>query len=115
MSPATLLHCTIQPRGTSRIVCVEGEIDLSTVSELRDAIRAAFDGDPETVVIDLSRVTFMDSTGLHALIDADRRTQAGGIRLAIVPACDAVHGPLRMAGLDEFLPFVGPTTQGHRT
>jgi anti-anti-sigma regulatory factor len=54
MDPATMLQCTAQSRGTSRIVCVEGEIDLSTVSELREAIHAAFDGDPETVVIDLS-------------------------------------------------------------
>jgi hypothetical protein len=56
----------------------------------------------------------MDSTALHALIDADRRSQAGGIRLAIVPACDLIHGPLQTAGVDEFLPFVRPTTRGQR-
>jgi anti-anti-sigma factor len=109
--PSALLGCRLERRGTTRIVCVDGEIDLSTVSELRDAIGAAFDDDSETVVVDLSGVTFMDSTGLHALIDADRRSHAGGIRLVIVEGSALVHGPFRKAGLDAFLPFVGPARE----
>jgi anti-sigma B factor antagonist len=100
------LRCSIETRGTTQVVCAEGEIDLSTASQLRDAIRAGFDEGPETLVIDLSGVTFADSTALHALLDADRRALAAGMRLAIVPAPEPVQGPFRATGLESLLPFV---------
>jgi anti-anti-sigma factor len=108
------LRCTVKVHGTSRIVGVEGEIDMYTVSHLRRAMRDAFQAHPETLVIDLAGVTFMDSTGLHALIDAHHRSHADGIRLVIVPGPEVVHHPFRLAGLDRYLPFVGPPTPDGR-
>jgi anti-sigma B factor antagonist len=108
------LRCDIEVRGTTRIVAVDGEIDLATAPELRDVIRQAFGGHPETLVIDLARVTFIDSSGLHALIDADRRSTAAGIRLIIVPAAADVHRPFSLAGLDQVLPFVLPPRSDRR-
>jgi anti-sigma B factor antagonist len=104
------LSCRVEARGTSHIVSVEGEIDLSTVSRLRHAVHEAFEAHPETLVIDLAGVTFMDSTGLHALIDADHRSRAGGIRLVIMPAAEVVHHPFRLAGVDGWLPFARRST-----
>jgi anti-anti-sigma factor len=91
---------------------VEGEIDLSTVSRMRRAVRDAFRAHPETLVIDLAGVTFMDSTALHALIDAHRRSHADGLRLVIVPAADVVHHPFRLAGIDRWLPFARRSAPG---
>jgi anti-anti-sigma factor len=103
-----VLRCDVEVRGRTRIVAVEGEIDLATAAELRDIVRQAFGRRPETLVIDLTRVSFIDSSGLHALIDADHRSTAAGIRLVIVPAAAEVHLPLSLAGLDDVLPFAPP-------
>jgi anti-anti-sigma factor len=104
VDPAAL-RCVVEVRGAGRIVCVEGEIDPSTIRQLRDAIRDAVEASPERLVIDLAGVTFMDSTALHALIDADHRCRAAALHLVIVPAPERVHHPFRIAGLEGRLPF----------
>ena len=58
------------------IVSLHGEIDMNCGPALRDALSAAQHGSPD-VIVDLSGVTFMDSTGLHALIGAYYQ-RAGG-------------------------------------
>jgi anti-anti-sigma factor len=57
--------------GDRWLVSLEGEHDLSTVEELRDKLQAIF-RTGTTVVIDLSRATFIDSSTLGVLINADR-------------------------------------------
>ena len=59
------------------IVSLRGEIDMSCGPALRDALSAAQQGSPD-VIVDLSGVTFMDSTGLNALIGAYHRAPEGG-------------------------------------
>ena len=54
-------------------LCLSGELDLSSTSTLTDAL-AAHDG--QEVVLDLAGVTFLDSTGIRALVEA-RRARAG--------------------------------------
>lgn len=51
---------------------VEGEIDLATVNELKSAIDDAFENSAERLVVDLTRSSFMDSTGLKTLVMANR-------------------------------------------
>jgi anti-sigma B factor antagonist len=56
----------IEHRG--RRLYVEGEIDLTTADQFRAALEAAVAADP-VVVIDMGGVTFIDASGLHALVD----------------------------------------------
>lgn len=73
--------------GTTTCVVVAGELDLATVPKLRDALLRPRPPDAEHVVIDLKRVTFMDSAGLHALMDAhDHWGERLRIRLGTVAA-----------------------------
>jgi stage II sporulation protein AA (anti-sigma F factor antagonist) len=57
----------------SPLIQVEGEIDLSNAHVLREAIEQASDSHPDRLVIDMSAVTFMDSTGLNVLCRAGTR------------------------------------------
>jgi anti-sigma B factor antagonist len=63
-------------------VAVAGEIDVETAPRLRDALVEAV-ADGEQVVVELSSVTFMDSTGLAALVVARRVAEARGVRLRL--------------------------------
>jgi ABC-type transporter Mla MlaB component len=53
----------------------------------------------------------MDSSGVHALLDADRRARAYGVRLLIIPAPDLVHAVVDLCRVDTLLPFAARVTE----
>ena len=61
---------------------------------------------PECVVLDLSSVSFIDSTGLHATIELHQRCAHCNIRLVIIPGPPAVQRPFEICQLTEILPFL---------
>ena len=83
------------------IVSLRGEIDMSCGPALRAALSAARQGSPD-VIVDLSGVTFMDSTGLHALIGAYHHAPEGG-SLGVVGPTSAVRRVFDITGLSELL------------
>ena len=56
--------------GTTTRVTVMGELDLASAPQLREHMTAQLADHSEIIVLDLGDVSFIDSTGLHALIDA---------------------------------------------
>jgi len=93
---------------TKTTVSVTGEVDLATAGLLEQEIRRAIAAGARTLVVDLSQVGFMSSSGLHVLIRLDSALRARGGRLLIVPAPAVVHDVFRLTRLDERLSFVGP-------
>jgi anti-sigma B factor antagonist len=72
--------------GDSITVAVAGEIDLSTADELEDAIREAEKTEISRIVLDLSALSFMDSTALSVFLEAIKRSRRNGNRLSFVPS-----------------------------
>ena len=64
------------------VVRADGELDVSTASQLRQTITTAFDEGGGKVIVDLTAVTFMDSTTLGVLIGAHNRVRETGGALA---------------------------------
>ena len=85
----------------TELVAVSGELDMSNSPELRRRVTAALRGGRACVVIDLGRLTYMDSSGLAALIAAHQATTARGGRLALVIGSDSVRRTLQVRGLDR--------------
>ncbi|MFC0004860.1 STAS domain-containing protein [Micromonospora siamensis] len=69
---------------TSTVVEVAGDLDMSTTPQLRDRLEAVVEAGARTVVVDLTGVGFLDSSGLGALVVAhkDLRARDGWLRLA---------------------------------
>ena len=65
-------------------VALMGELDLSTVAKVQEELRKVEADAPPTVVVDLSRLTFLDSTGLRCIVTADERARDEGRRVVIV-------------------------------
>jgi anti-sigma B factor antagonist len=83
------------------IVSVSGEVDLETASQLGDhALDALRDVSPH-VLLDLTGVTFMDSTGLKVLLSIQRRADLAGGSFAIAGASRSVRKILSVTGLDQ--------------
>jgi anti-anti-sigma factor len=88
------------------VVAASGELDLSTVPIVKKAIAAAADEGGSPVLVDLARVTLVDSTTIHVLVDATRRLQAAGRELVVVAPERYVRGVLDLTGADRVLRVV---------
>jgi anti-sigma B factor antagonist len=93
-APLRVRH-DVDPSGSVRLI-LTGEIDVSSVDLLTQGLAAV----PVTdrLVIDLAGVTFLDSTGLAALVVAHRRAAAAGRSLAVVNARGIVRRVLEVTG-----------------
>jgi anti-anti-sigma factor len=80
---------------------LSGEIDMCTAELFREAALAAIDQGHTDVHIDLSAVTFMDSTGLNALLATSRRAESAGGRLQLVDPPRAVKRVLEVTGVKQ--------------
>lgn len=82
------------------VIASEGELDISSVGAFRNALSEAARGGADRLVIDLSEVSFIDSSGLGALVDAQNRLRRDNRQLVVVaPAGTAAAVLLELAGL----------------
>lgn len=91
------------------VIACAGELDLATEDVLAAALARVKLGDPHRVVVDLTGVTFMGSSGLRVLAQAHKTF--GAEQLRVVAASSSIARLLRMTGLDEVL-IVLPTLDG---
>jgi anti-anti-sigma factor len=86
------------------VLSLHGEIDIGTGPGLQEVLLPVLERQTGPVVVDLSEVSFMDSTGVHVLVDTRRRLEAQNRPLAI--ACregGQVHRLLALVGLLDLL------------
>lgn len=87
-------------------VIVTGELDLATAPKL-DAVLTGALGETKDVVLDLSQVTFIDSTGLSTILAGLSASQLNGGTLAISSALPPQARKLfELAGMQDTLPLV---------
>jgi anti-anti-sigma factor len=84
------------------VVSLVGECDLSGREELTSALLAAVESS-RVVVVDLARLTFIDSSGLHGLVTGHQAAVRSGGRLYAVNAGGAVAAVLDLTGVGELL------------
>lgn len=88
------------------VIAPEGELDISRVGDFRAALLDAAREGAAAVVVDLSQVSFIDSSGLGALVELHSRLRRSGRRLAVVaPGGSAPAVLLDLAGLRGRLPI----------
>jgi anti-anti-sigma factor len=87
-------------------IALVGELDLSTVAKVQEELRRIEADPPETVVVDLSKLTFLDSTGLRCIVTADERAREEGRRVVIVRGPDPVQRVFAITRLEERLEMV---------
>lgn len=84
------------------VVGVVGDIDRNTVPELEEQVVAATRADVP-LVLDLTGATFLDSTGLSALVRCHQRGERDGTGFRVVAATRTVSRPLSLTSLDALL------------
>ena len=87
------------------VIAPEGELDIAHVADFRAVLLDAADGDATRLVVDLSNVTFIDSSGLGALVEMHNRLRRDKRQLVVVaPRGTAVTVAIELTGLRTRLP-----------
>ena len=92
-----------ETEGSSALIRIRGDLDLQVVEQVTDALTRIESEEPELLVIDLSRLTFMDSSGMGAVAAAHIRAFEAGRRFAIVRPPAGVRQAFDRTGLNEVI------------
>lgn len=87
-------------------IAVQGEVDLATVDHLEAAIDEVYEQAEKALVLDLTGSSFMDSTGLKALVMAQRRFEGAGRSFAIAVSGGPVSRLIDLSGVSSSIRIV---------
>ena len=90
------------------VVQLFGELDVAAVGDLQAELDRIQSGGCQALVVDLSELDFMDSTGLHLLLRLDANCTREGIRLRLVPGPFAVQRLFEVTGTEARFAFIEP-------
>ena len=99
---AERLVVSLEPGDVTVLRCA-GEIDISTGPILEDGLQRAYAAGGD-LVLDMSAVSFMDSTGLGLFVTAAKACTSAGTRIGIAGAAPMVVKVLTVTGLNKLLP-----------
>jgi anti-sigma B factor antagonist len=95
------LKVTADTAASQAIVEVRGEVDVHSAPQLRDRLTEVIDSGSRLVIVDLSKLDFIDSTGLGALVAARNRGGEKDSALRLVCASERLLKLFRITGLHE--------------
>lgn len=89
--------------GKHRILAVKGDVDLYNVGELKKAIFSMVEEqDIKSLIIDMSGIHYMDSSGVGALVAGHKKMKTQGGKFALLKINEDVLNILKLATLDQF-------------
>jgi anti-sigma B factor antagonist len=93
-------RCLVEHEAYRCTVTLHGELDLRVARTLERRLLALLQLPLSRMVIDLSELTFVDSTGLTALVRAQHAAQEARIEFVLCHACERVEWMLSLTGLE---------------
>jgi anti-anti-sigma factor len=109
------LGIAISAQGTTTTISLRGEWDLAQESAMRNVVNDVLERGPDCVVLDLSCLSFIDSTGIHGILELRKRSAQQHTHLVIVPGPRAVQRVFELTGLTDVLPFLPDQLTRHRS
>jgi anti-sigma B factor antagonist len=93
------MNVTVEPLAKGVLLAVEGQVDLNTSPELRARLRESLERKLNPIVVDLTKVGFIDSSGLATLIEALQAVGKYGGRLRLCGLAPAVKNLFKLSNL----------------
>jgi anti-sigma B factor antagonist len=88
------------------VLALRGELDLGGVEAVQEEMRRVEQTDASRIIVDLSGLEFMDSSGLRTILWIDARSRNNGSRVVFVRGAAAVQRVFRMTDTEDRLPFL---------
>ena len=98
-----LFHCEAAHDGDAVRITPVGELDMATSRDFAAAVQRVRENHPARLVLDLAEVTFIDSTGIRAILKARQDAERDGVPCAVAPGPPAVQRAFAVAGLADLL------------
>ncbi|HWC86300.1 MAG TPA: STAS domain-containing protein [Solirubrobacteraceae bacterium] len=95
----------VREQGTTSTLEFAGEWGLAEREATSGAVEQALARKPECVVLDLSQLSFIDSSGIHVVVIAAKRCAQQEVRMVIIPGPQHVHRVFEICQLTTQLPF----------
>lgn len=95
------LNIELKDSGGTHLIAAEGEVDLYTSPELRATLMKGIPPGTKVIGVDLSRVTYMDSSGVATLIEAMKAAAHEARDFVLVSPSEAVTKVLKLTRLDS--------------
>lgn len=105
LMPAQLEIQSEVVKDTARIG-LSGELDMATVPQMTEQVQALLSGAICHLVIDLSQLMFIDSSGLNLLIALNERATYEGWQLSLTRPPERIFSVFTITRADENLPFL---------
>ena len=99
--------------GHRAVLAASGEIDIATAGQIGPAVTDAIEAGAMDVWLDLSEVTFLDSSGMHSILAARRSAQDRGARFVVICPEGPARRVLRIAGADRGLSIYRDRATAH--
>ncbi|MDX6720047.1 MAG: anti-sigma factor antagonist [Solirubrobacteraceae bacterium] len=99
------LSLSSEREGDVHTIGLFGELDLATADRLARELERVEATDARSIVLDLSGLTFMDSSGVRLVLSASARSRADANRLTMLRGGAVVQRVLELCGVDDLLPF----------
>ena len=100
---------TVTVEGKRANVALDGEFDMPATFTVEPALEQIVERPGlDAITLDLSRLSFIDSTGVGVLLRLEEESRARGVELTIVPGPREVQRVFELAGVDVALPFLPP-------
>jgi anti-anti-sigma factor len=88
-----------------RTLALVGELDLASVEVLRGAVERMRSNSTSAITLDLRGLTFIDSTGLAAIVHASKLCETNGYDFTLIRGADSTQRLFELTGLIDVLPF----------
>jgi anti-sigma B factor antagonist len=92
---------TTPPHSRSSVLPLKGEIDLHVSPSVTASLKEVIDRKPERMVVDLSDVSYIDSAGLAALIEAMQKVEGYGGKFMLAGLQETVRSIFEISRLDQ--------------
>lgn len=106
MAKQETLQVASEPLPDGVVLVPSGEIDLARSPSMRTQVAEAMKRSPKRVVIDLSKVPYMDSSGVATLVEALQGTRRSGAKLLLCSLTPRVRSILEISRLDTVFTIV---------
>jgi anti-sigma B factor antagonist len=103
--PPTGLDIEESSEGGHGALFLRGELDIASVPSLEASVARLCSEDRRAITLDLSRLVFIDSTGLAAIVLAGKLCEKHGLEFSLVQGPSAVRRLFELTGLIDVLPF----------
>ena len=104
------MECTTRLENGFTIIALSGEVDLHYSPRAREII-LKYLGDKNHVLVDLSEVTYIDSSGVASLVEGFQHARTHDLKFALMGVSDAAMQILQLSRLDKVFPIIANATE----